>query len=121
MTLTQAQAWLAEHQYELTEDAGGGYEVWLGRERIARVFDSTRLLWWVLARLYRTGPPPNGASQAELIAWACAEAAAWPGTPRGVYTYWLRHVGRQETVQARRPAPRTQPAEPALAQATMEL
>jgi len=40
---------------------------------------------------YRTTPPPT---KGDLIAWACAECAAWPATtPQGnAYTYWVRYA-----------------------------
>lgn len=46
---------------------------------------------------YRTTPPP---AHGPLVVWACREAAAWPGTPQGVYTWWVRYV------EGRRKAPK---------------
>lgn len=49
--------------------------------------------------IYRTTPPPRHATPAELLAWAVAEGAQWPGSPWFYYPYWLRHAA---AVAARR-------------------
>src|SRR5262245_57442893 len=112
MNLTHAKTWLASRGYELTDDAGGGYEVWRSNERLARVFDSEQLIAWVAQRAqYRTTPPPQNATQAELIAWAVTEGAAWPlNTPQFYYTYWLRHVEKRALPTAPRAKVATEPA-----------
>jgi hypothetical protein len=46
-TLRDARARLAALRYELTSDGGGGYEVWDGATRVARVYSDAGLLAFV--------------------------------------------------------------------------
>jgi hypothetical protein len=46
--------------------------------------------------IYRTTPPPAHPAGRQLLDWALAEAARWPGTPQFYYTWWLRYAERRK-------------------------